>query len=344
MTDGGESRENIAMDPHRRRLSRRAALGALLGSAALARRRPALAQDFPSRPIRMVIPYPPGGASDVIARLLGPPMGEMLGQPVVIENRPGGNGAIACELVARSPADGYTLMMGNAGPNALNAALYGSRLTYDVIRDFTPISLVSKVPMVIAAHPSTPANDLQALIALARARNGELSYAHGGTGAAPHLMMEQLASLKDFRWTAVPFRGGQLALTAVLANQIPIVTDTAPVVLPHVKEGRLRGIAVSTAERVKQAPDLPTIAEQGYPGYEATSWGGVLGPANLPAPVAQRLHAAVVHGMTRPEVQAALDRQGVQVRTSSPEEFAAHIRAEVERWTEVVQKAGIKPE
>jgi len=322
-------------------LSRRTLLGAAAAMAPAAR---GVAQDYPARPIRMIIPYPPGGASDVIARLLGPPMSETLGQPIVIENRPGGNGAIASEFVARSPADGYTLLMGNAGPNALNAALYGSRLTYDVVRDFTPISLVSKVPMLIAVHPSTPANNLEELIALARARNGELGFAHGGTGAAPHLTMEQLAEMRGIRWTAVPFRGGALALAAVLGNQVPVIADTAVVILPHVREGRLRGIAVTTAERIPQAPDLPTIAEQGFPGFEATSWGGVMGPANLPPPVLQRLHAAVVRGMQTPSVQEALARQGVQVRTSTPEEFAAHIRSEVERWTAVVQKAGIKPD
>jgi tripartite-type tricarboxylate transporter receptor subunit TctC len=234
--------------------------------------------------------------------------------------------------------------MGNAGPNALVQALLGSRLAYDSVRDFTPISLVSQVPMLIAAHPSLPANNLQEVVALAKARNGDLGYAHGGIGAAPNLMMEQLASLADFKWTAVPFRGGQLALTAVIGNQIPIVADTAPVVLPHVREGRLRGIAVTTAQRIPQAPDLPTIAEQGFPNYEATSWGGVMGPANLPPAILQRLHAAVVAGMTRPDLVEALNRQGVQARTSTPEEFTAHIRAEVERWTAVVQKAGIKPD
>ncbi|MBY0334244.1 MAG: tripartite tricarboxylate transporter substrate binding protein [Acetobacteraceae bacterium] len=327
-------------------LLRRRTLGLLAaaGSGVLALPRLAGAQDFPNRAIRMIIPYPPGGASDVIARILGPHMTEALGQPIVIENRPGGNGGIAAEFVARSPADGYTLLMGNAGPNALNAAVYGARLTYDVIRDFTPISLVSKVPMLIASHPSVPITSLQEMIALGRARNGDLSFAHGGTGAAPHLTMEQLADMNGFKWTPVPFRGGALALTSVLSNQVPIIADTAVVVLPHVREGRLRGIAVTTAERIPQAPDLPTIAEQGFPGFEATSWGGVMGPANLPPPVLERLNAAVVRGMNKPEVVQTLAGQGVQVRTSTPTEFAAHIKSEVERWTAVVQKAGVKPD
>jgi tripartite-type tricarboxylate transporter receptor subunit TctC len=319
--------------------------GALAAATLLALPRPAAAQEsFPTRAIRMVIPFPPGGASDVIARLLAPPMGELLGQTIVVENRPGANGAIAAEFVARSAPDGYTLLMGNAGPNALVQALLGARLSYDSVRDFTPISLVSQVPMLIAAHPSLGVNGLQELVALARSRGGDLSYAHGGIGAAPHLVMEQLASLGEFRWTAVPFRGGQLALTSVIGNQIPVIADTAPVVLPHVREGRLRGIAVTTAGRIPQAPDLPTIAEQGFPGYEATSWGGVMGPAGLPAPILRRLHAAVTAGMSRQEVVDALARQGVQPRTSTPEQFTAHIQAEVARWTAVVQKAGIKPD
>lgn len=322
-------------------LSRRLALG--LG-AGLALPGLAGAQDFPNRPMRMIIPYPPGGASDVIARLLAPPMGEALGQPVVVENRPGGNGRIACELVARAPADGYTLLMGNAGPNALNAALYGASLSYNVITDFTPISLVSQVPMIIAANPDFAPKGLQAVIAEAKRRNGELSYGHGGTGAAPHLTMEQLAGMENFKWTAVPFRGGQLALTATLANQIPLVADTSPVIAPHVREGRLTGVAVTTARRIPQLPDLPTIAEQGFPGFEAVSWGGVLAPPNLPAPLLQRLHGAVVKGMNTPSVKEALDKQGVQIRTSSPEEFLAYIKAEVTRWTAVVEKGGIKPD
>lgn len=324
------------------RISRRATLGGMLGAAGLAM--PAFAQDWPARPIRMLVPYPPGGASDVIARLLAQPMSEMLGQAVVVENRPGANGGIAAEAVARSAPDGYTLLMGNAGPNALNQALLGSRLPYDCVRDFTPVSLVSKVPMVIAVNPATPARTLPELLDWVRQRPGEVSYAHGGVGSAPHLTMEQIAVMRGVSWTAVPFRGGQLAITAVVAGQIPIIMDTAVVVLPQVRDGRLRGIAVTTLERVPQAPELPTMAEQGFPGFEATSWGGILGPARLPPPVTERLHAAVVRAMGLPEVKDALIRQGVQPRTSTPAEFAAHIASEVRRWTEVVQRAGIKPE
>jgi tripartite-type tricarboxylate transporter receptor subunit TctC len=314
----------------------------ILGLAGVALARPALAQEV--RSIRMVVPYPPGGASDVIARLLAQPLGEVLNQTVVVENRPGANGGIAAELVARSAPDGATLLMGNAGPNALNQALYGRRLTYDSVADFTPVSLVSSVPMVMGLYPGFPAQTLPELIAYARAKPGEVNYATGGIGSAPHLTMAQLGTLAGINWVNVAFRGGQQSITAVVAGQIPIILDTAPVVLPQVRDGRVRGIAVTSIARVPQAPEIPTIAEQGFPGFEATSWGGILGPARLPPPVVARLHGAVLRAMAVPEVRAAMERQGIAPRTSTPAEFAAHIAAEVARWTEVVRVADIKPE
>jgi tripartite-type tricarboxylate transporter receptor subunit TctC len=314
----------------------------ILGLAGAALARPALAQE--ARSIRMVVSYPPGGASDVIARLLAQPLSEVLNQTVVVENRPGANGSIAAELVARSAPDGTTLLMGNAGPNALNQALYGRRLNYDSVADFTPISLVSSVPMVMAIHPGFPARTLQELIAYARAKPGEVNYATGGIGSAPHLTLAQLGTLVGINWVNVAFRGGQQSITAVVAGQIPIILDTAPVVLPQVRDGRVRGIAVTSIDRVPQAPELPTIAEQGFPGFEATSWGGILGPARLPAPVVARLHGAVLRAMALPDIRVAMERQGIAPRTSTPAEFAAHIAAEVARWTEVVRVADIKPE
>ncbi|HYF09771.1 MAG TPA: tripartite tricarboxylate transporter substrate binding protein [Acetobacteraceae bacterium] len=322
-------------------ISRRATLGALAAAAAA---RPVAAQAWPSRPIRMVVPYPPGGASDIIARVMAGPMTEMLGQTVIVENRPGANGQIAAEQVARSAPDGYTIMMGNAGPNALSQALLGNRLPYDSVRDFSFISLVSAVPMAMAVHPSVPAANLQELLALARARPGEINYAQGGTGAAPHLTIENLASIAGVRFTGVGFRGGQLAMTAVVSGQIPIIIDTAPVVLTQVREGRLRGIAVTTLERVPLAPDIPTIAEQGFPGFEATSWGGIVAPPGLSAPVQQRLNEVVVAVMARPDIRETLARQGIQARSSTPEQFRDHVASEVRRWSQVVQQANIRPE
>ena len=304
---------------------------------------PAIAQ-VDRRAIRMIVPFPPGGASDIIARLVAAPMGETLGQTVVVENRSGANGGIAAELVARAAPDGLTLLMGNAGPNALNQALHGNRLPYDSVRDFTPISLVSSVPMLIAVHPSFAPTSLQQLIAYARANPGRVNYGTGGVGSMPHLSMAQLGSVTGVDWVHVGFRGGAANMTALIGAQILLSADTAPLVLPHVREGRLRGLAVTSLNRIAQAPDLPTVAEQGFPGFEATSWGGVMGPARMPEAEVTRLHAAVVRAMTMPDVQAALVRQGIEPRTSTPAEFAAHVAAEVRRWTEVVRVGNIQPE
>ena len=321
-------------------IGRRAALGlAALASPIVFK---AGAQE--ARTIRLVVPYPPGGASDVIARLLAGPMGEILGQTVVVENRPGANGAIAGELVVRSPPDGLTLFMGNAGPSAMNQALLGKRLPYDSVADFTPICLVSSVPMVLGIYPGHPAKTLQELIAYARARPGEVNYATGGIGSAPHLVLAQLATLSGIDWVQVAFRGGQQAIASVVAGQVPFLMDTAPVVLPQVREGRVRGVAVTSLQRVAAAPEIPTIAEQGFPGFEATSWGGILGPARMPPAVTARLNDAVVRAMGTPAVRESYARLGIDPRTSTPEEFGAHIAAELARWTEVVRVAEIKAE
>jgi tripartite-type tricarboxylate transporter receptor subunit TctC len=313
--------------------------GTAIGAAMLAT--PAIAQGD-RRTIRMVVPFPPGGASDIIARLIAPPMTQALGQTVVVENRSGANGAIAAEMVARSAPDGLTLLMGNAGPSALNQALRGERLSYDSVRDFTPISLVSSVPMLIAVHPSFAPTDIQQLIAHARANPGRLNYGTGGIGSMPHLSMAQLGTMTGVDWVHVGFRGGAANMTAAIGGQIMAAADTAPLVLPHVLEGRLRGLAVTSLARMPQAPDLPTVAEQGFPGFEATSWSGVLGPARMQQAEVTRLHVAVVRAMTLPDVQAALQRQGIQPRTSTPAEFAAHVASEVRRWTEVVRGADIQ--
>ncbi len=305
---------------------------------------PAIAQTWPARQIRLVVAFPPGGASDIIARLMAPHMGELLGQQVVIDNRTGANGQIAAEHVARAAPDGYTLFMGNAGPSALSQALLGARLTYDSVRDFSFISLVSAVPMALAVHPSIPAENLQQLLALARTRPGEISYGQGGTGAAPHLAMEQIAHLSGTQFNAVPFRGGALAMAAVVGNQVNMIVDTAPVVLPQIRDGRVRGIAITSAERMPQAPNLPTVAEQGFPGWQATSWGGIQGPANLPEPIIARLNQVVVAVMARADVQETLARQGVIARSSTPAEFRVHVAGEVARWTEVVRVANIRAE
>ncbi len=321
-------------------IGRRAALGLVALAAPIVFK--AGAQE--ARTIRLVVPYPPGGASDVIARLLAGPMGEVLGQTVIVENRPGANGAIAAELVVRSPPDGLVLFMGNAGPSAMNQALLGRRLPYDSVADFTPICLVSSVPMVLGLYPEHPAKTLPELVAYAKARPGEVHYATGGIGSAPHLVLAQLATLAGIDWVQVAFRGGQQAIAAVVAGQVPFLMDTAPVVLPQVREGRVRGVAVTSLQRVAAAPEIPTIAEQGFPGFQATSWGGILGPARMPPAVTARLNDAVVRAMGVPAVRESYARLGIDPRTSTPEAFGAHIAAELARWTEVVRVAEIKAE
>jgi tripartite-type tricarboxylate transporter receptor subunit TctC len=320
-------------------IKRRTALGAGLSILAA----PALAQ-IAAGSIRMIVPYPPGGASDVIARLMSQPMTEILGQTVVVENRPGANGGIAAELVSRAAPDGTTLLMGNAGPNALNQALYGRRLNYDSIAGFTPISLVSSVPLVMGVHLGFRPQNLQEVIAFARQRPGEVNYASGGIGSAPHLTLAQLGTLSNINWVNVAFRGGQAAITAVIGGQVQVIMDTAPVVLPQIREGRIRPIAVSTLNRIAQAPEIPTIAEQGFPGFESTSWGGIMGPPGMPSAILEKLHGTIVRVMAMPEIRQAMERQGIEPRSSTPTQFAEHIASEVRRWTKVVQDADIKPE
>lgn len=303
---------------------------------------PAIAQpEWPARAIRMVIPYPPGGASDIIARLLAPHMTELLGQTLVVENRPGANGFIAAEHVARSAPDGYTLLMGNAGPNGTGPALYGSRTPYDPIRDFTAIMAVSVVPLIMGAHPGLPATDFPGFLAHAREMGSRLSYGTAGVGSAGHMGMELLKSMTGIEMQHVPYRGSSPLTSDLIAGVVPLSCDTAPVLLPHAAAGRVKAIAATSARRIAEAPQLATVAEA-VPGFESVSWGGVMGPANLPAPVVQRLNAALRTSMER--IAPQLSSQGIQPQRGTPEEFAAYVGAEVRKWTEVVQKMGLRPE
>jgi tripartite-type tricarboxylate transporter receptor subunit TctC len=321
-------------------LTRRMALPALAALAAM----PASAQAaWPARPIRIVIPYPPGGASDIIARLLAPHMTELLGQPWVVENRPGANGFIAAEQVARSAPDGYTLLMGNAGPNGTGPALYGSRTPYDAIRDFTAIMAVSVVPLVIAVNPSVPVRSFAELLAYAREQQGRVSYGTAGVGSAGHMGIELLESLTGIDMTHVPYRGSSPLTADLIGGTVPLSCDTAPVLLPHAEAGRVRAIATTAAARIPEAPALPAVAET-VAGFETVSWGGVMGPAGLPPAIVVRLNAALNDAMARPQVSEALARQGIQPQRGTPDAFAGYVAAEVRKWTEVVQRMGLRPE
>ncbi|WP_421990506.1 Bug family tripartite tricarboxylate transporter substrate binding protein [Roseococcus sp.] len=312
----------------------------LAGSAILAA--PAIAQSaWPSRPIRMVIPYPPGGASDIIARMLAPHMSELLGQTLVVENRPGANGFIAGEHVARSAPDGYTLLMGNAGPNGTGPALYGSRTPYDPIRDFSPVMAVSVVPLVMGMNAAVPVRTFPEFLAYAREQGGRLSYGTAGVGSAGHMGMELLKSLTGIEMQHIPYRGSAPLTSDLIAGVVPLSCDTAPVLLPHAAAGRVRAVAVTSARRVAEAPDLAAVAET-VPGFEAVSWGGVMGPANLPPAIVERLNAALRTSMDR--IAPQLQSQGIQPQRGSPAEFGAYVAGEVRKWAEVVQKMGLRPE
>jgi len=305
---------------------------------------PARAQEsWPARSIRMVIPYPPGGASDIIARMLAPALTESLGQTVVVENRPGANGFIAGELVARAAPDGYTLLMGNAGPNGTGPALYGTRTPYDALRDFAPVMMVSVVPLLIAVNPALPIRDLPGFLAHARAQDGRMSYGTAGIGSAGHMAMELLKSRTGVQITHIPYRGSAPTTTDLIAGVIPASVDTAPVLIPHHQAGRVRAIAVTTLAPLPELPDLAPVAAT-LPGFEAVSWGGIMAPAGTPAPIVARLNAALRAAMARPEVGPALARQGIQPQTGTPEAFGAYIAAEVAKWQSVVQTMGLKPE
>ena len=307
---------------------------------------PALARaqaEWPTRPIRMVIPYPPGGASDIIARLLAPHLTELLGQTLVVENRPGANGFIAGELVARAAPDGYTLLMANAGPNGMGPALYGSRTPYDAVRDFSAVMAVSVVPLILGVNPAVPARNIQELLAHARAQAGRMSYGTAGIGSAGHMAMELLKSLTGAEITHIPYRGSAPTAADLIAGVIPASVDTAPSLLPHIAAGRVKGVAIFSSPRLVEAPDLAPVSET-VPGCEAVSWGGVLAPAGTPPAIIARLNAALNTAMAKPEVHDALLRQGIQPQRGTPEAFAGYVGAEVAKWRGVVQRMALRPE
>jgi tripartite-type tricarboxylate transporter receptor subunit TctC len=303
----------------------------------------AAAQDYPAKPIRIVIPYPPGGASDVTARLLGQKMAEAWNQQVVPDNRPGANGIVALEHVAKSAPDGYTLLMANLGPNAINPAVY-AKLPYDAIKDFSTVTLTTLVPQVLVASPSLPAKNIQELIALARAEPGKLNYGTGGNGSANHLAVELMASIAGVKLTAVPYKGDAPAMADAIAGQISLSLPTVLAAMPHIKSGKLRPLAVTTKQRVASLPEVPTMEESGVPGYESVSWGGIMAPAGTPPAVVAKLHAEIARILKLPDVQERMTGLGATVVAAGPAEFAAFLQNEIRKWDGVAKRAGIRLE
>ena len=317
---------------------------ALFGSIAVLLSPVGLAQDaYPSKPVRLVVPYPPGGASDITARLMGQKLAELWGQQVVVDNRPGANGIVALEHVAKQPADGYTLLFANLGPNAINPAVY-SKLPYDPIKDFTPITLTTLVPQVLVASPTLEAKTLKDVIEYARANPGKLNYGTGGNGSANHLGVELIAMTTGVKFTAVPYKGDAQAMTDTLSGQVQMSMPTVPAALPQIKSGKLRPLAVGTKTRVAALPDVPTMQEAGVAGYESASWGGVMGPGGMSAALAAKINADLVRALKSPDVEEKLAAQGATVVAVGPSEFAAFLADEIRKWELVAKKANIRVE
>ena len=299
------------------------------------------AQTYPARPIRIVVPFPAGGIADLFARVIGQKFTEVWGQPVVVDNRPGAGGNIGAEIVSKSPPDGYTLVTGSIGTHAVNVSLF-SKLPYDPIRDFAPVSLIMEAEGLLVVHPSVPVKTVKELIALARARPGQLAYASAGHGTAAHLSGELFKSMAKVDLVHVPYKGNVPAITDLIAGQTSLLFATMPTVLPQVQAGRLKALAVTSSSRSPAAPELPTIAEAALPGYSVTNWIGFFAPAGTPRDVVVKLNAEVVRIMQAPEIQKRLLNEGARFTPWTPDEFAGFVKSEIAKWAKVVKEAGIR--
>jgi tripartite-type tricarboxylate transporter receptor subunit TctC len=304
---------------------------------------PALAQHvYPSKPIRIISPFAPGGGNDIICRTIAPRLGENVKQQVIVDSRPGANGIVGSEAAARSAPDGYTIVLVPSG-HAVNASLY-RKLPYDSIKDFTPITLVGSSPLVLVTHPTVPVKNVKELVALARARPGELTYASSGVGASGHLTGALFETLTATKMVHIPYKGMSLAAADLIGGQVSLSFGTSASVMPHVRSGRLRALATTGAQRSPALPDIPTVAESGIPGYEASLWYGFLGPARMPPDIVQRLNAEIVSVLRLTEVRERLANEGVDTQFNTPEEFARLLASDLERWAKVIQRAGVRVE
>ena len=303
----------------------------------------AWAQGWPAKPIRMLVPFPPGGGVDYAARIVGKHLSDRLGQPVLIDNRAGANGIIALEALKAAPADGYTLGTVSNGPLVINPSMY-LKLPYDPVRDFTAIGRLVNFPLLLVAHPSVPAKSVPELIALAKAKPGALTYSSPGVGNGSHLAGELFASMANITLVHIPYKGTAPAATALLAGDVSLAFSSIPTVLPHVRAGKLRALAVGDAVRVPSLPEYPTIAESGVTGYEAFSWAGLIAPAGTPPDVVKRVNAEVGQILRQKAVVEQLAAEGTIPVPDTPEEFGAYIASELVKWAAIVKLANIKPE
>lgn len=301
---------------------------------------PVAAQTYPTKTIRLIVPYPAGGATDFFARLVFPKMGEALGQPVVVENRPGAGTAIGASEVARSAPDGYTLLLGDAGTYAFNPTLY-KKLSYDPARDFAPVSLTGRFALILAVNPSMPAKSVKEFVAAAKGEPGKINYGAPGPGSPIHLAMEFFKQRAGLVMTPIPYKGGADAMNDLLAGRISAMFPDIASGLPQIKGGKLRPLAVASAKRVAALPDLPTIGESGYPGFEAWAWQGFVAPAKTPRPIVMRLNAEFAKVMADPAIKQRLSESGFELQTSTPEEFSAYMKSEIAKWSKVIRESNI---
>ncbi|WP_050823337.1 tripartite tricarboxylate transporter substrate binding protein [Bordetella pertussis] len=301
----------------------------------------AVAAPFPDRPVRLVVPYPPGGGADIFARTLSEPLAAQLGQPVIVENRPGANGIIGTDAVARAAPDGYTILLGNSGPNAINQAIYPD-LPYDAVDSFEEVSLIGYTTHVLVVHPGVQARSVTELIALARRSPGQLNFASTGQGGTPHLAGELFKLMTGTDMVHVPYKGASPSNADVIAGQVQLTFNTLPPLMTSIRAGKVRALAVTGKQRSQLLPEVPTIDEAGVAGYDVQTWYGIHAPAGTPAAVVDRLNQALVAVLSNAQVRAALVGQGYEVATSTPGEFSRMVRDDVAKWRKVVKEAKVK--
>jgi tripartite-type tricarboxylate transporter receptor subunit TctC len=324
-------------------IDRRTAAMLLAAMAATAAVPSALAQAYPTKPIRMIVPYSAGGPTDVLARVMAQKLGDVLGQTVFVDNKPGASGIPGTEAIAKAAPDGYTIGLSTIGPLAVNPSLFPN-IPYDTVKDFAPLMLLARSYSLLAVHPSVPAKDMKELIALLRAHPGKYTYASGGVGTTQHLSGELLANVADVKLLHVPYKGEGAAQTDLLGGQVNMMFTSTIVGYNHVKAGKLRAIAVTSAHRLPSMPEVPTIAESGFPGFEVTAWFGMVAPAGTPEPIVKRLNEGLQAVLKAPEVVRKLEELGAVPAGGPPSDLAALFRTELPKWRAVIRKADIKPE
>lgn len=303
-----------------------------------------LAQGYPSKPVKIVVPYPAGGYYDVVGRIVGHALAESLGQPMIVENRVGANGIVGTEFTAKAPPDGYTIMVGGIGPHSINVSLY-SKLPYDPVRDFLPIIFVADQPLIVVVNPKVDAHSLKDLIALARSRPDQLSYSSPGAGSTPHLAAVMLSSIEGIKLNHVPFKGSAPAVTAVMGGVTDLLFGTASDVLQQIKAGKIRALAGTGTTRIPALPNLPTVAELGVPNYEATAWFAFFAPAGTPPEIVAKLNAEMGKALNIPEVREKLSAQGTaQIIGGTPERLAGQVKSEIAKWAKIVKESGARVE